>query len=313
MAQAISSTATRQPVVPNKGALAVSPFERVYSGMASMLLLALSLVMLLFLVWLGKQVSFTQTAVPVLPIIVDDETGGFEHGVLGENIEIPGPVTGELGYGGEKPEPKLQETLEMVNSVVSATAPQLVDPNLTQETKWSTGGVGGSRGTGNAPALGLGGGSGGGVRRAQRWVIDFEKGASPQEYARQLDFFKIELAVIGGSDQIQYAKNFLKATPEKRTGPGDKEERLYFSWRQGPLQDTDRDLLSRAGIQSGGKLMVQFYPPETENLLANVEMQYLNSKQPGRSIKTVRQTKFRVKPEGPGYTFMVTAQTYLGG
>ncbi len=187
-----------KPAVPAEVALRVSPYEQVSSGLMAMLVLTGAVVLLLFLIWIGSKVTFTQAAVPVVPIIVDDETGGYEHGVLNESIELPGPVTGSWASAARPPSLSFLETMEMVTSVVAARQAQLVDPNLSDETKWSTGGVGGSRGTGNAPALGLGGGSGGGVARAQRWVIDYQEGGSLQTYALQLDFFKVELAVIGG-------------------------------------------------------------------------------------------------------------------
>lgn len=305
--------ANDRPRVPSKMELKVSPYEQVASSLMAMLVMAGSVVGLLFLVWLGSKVTFTRAAVPVLPLIVDNEDGGFENGVLGESIELPGEVTGELGQGGPPKETGFLETVEMVTSVVSARKADLVDPSLSEETKWSTGGVGGSRGTGNAPALGLGGGSGGGVPRQMRWVIDFEEGKTLEAYARQLDFFKVEIGVIGGAAPIEYALNLAKQKPDKRSAPAKDENRLYFSWQKGALQQADRQLLTRAGINQAGKLVVQFYPPDTENLLANVEMNYLNGKYPGRSIKTVRQTRFNVRPEGKGYTFIVVNQSYLGG
>lgn len=307
----------RHPSCPERVALKVSAYEQVSSGLMAMLVLVGSLVLLLFMVWIGSKVTFTRAAVPVLPIIIDNEDGGFETGVLGESMELPGEVTGELGQGGPPPEASFLQTMEMVTSVVSARKADLVDPNLTTETKFSTGGVGGSRGTGNAPALGLGGGTGGGVPRQMRWIIDFEEGQTLEAYARQLDFFQIELGVIAGAAPIEYALHLAQPKPDKRAAPAAKEDRLYFSWQKGSLQDADRQLLTRAGIAHAGKLVVQFYPTDTENLLANVEINYLKSKFPGRDeklqIKTVRQTRFHVQPAGKGFTFVVTRQTYLGG
>jgi hypothetical protein len=302
-----------KPVLPAHVALRVSAYDQVSSGLIAMLVLVGALVLLLFMVWIGKKVTFTQVAVPVVPIIVEEEMGGFEHGKVGEDIELPGEVTGQLGMGGAAPEPSFFETMEMVTSVVASRNAELIDPKLSEETRWATGGVGGSRGTGNAPTLGAGGGSGGGVARPLRWLIEFEEGASLTDYAKQLDFFGVEIGVLGGGSQIQYAFNLAKPTPDKRVGAADKEERLYFSWRQGTLQQADRELLRRAGIAHSERLVVQFYPEKTENLLAAVEDSYLRRAQPGRDIKTVRQTRFRVKREGNGFIFVVDKQSYLGG
>ena len=61
---------------------------------------------------------------------------------------------------------------------------------MTDEMKAGRGG--GSRGDGRTPGFGRGSGSG----VARRWEVRFIEGNTLQTYARQLDFFEIELGVL---------------------------------------------------------------------------------------------------------------------
>ena len=308
-----SLTSNSTQVMPYHPAheLRVSAYEKVASLLLSLLMLTGIVVLVLFMVWLGSRVKTRVMAVPVNSISPPDAGGGYENGVLGEDIELPGEVTTELGTGLERADPEFSQAMQAVAATVVARSSELEDPNLTEQ--WSTGGIGGARGTGNAPSLGEGGGSGGGVRRPMRWIIEFDKGATLDSYAAQLDFFKIELGVLDDTDQITYANNLSAAAPSSRSGPRTAEKRLYFSWRDGTLQQADRQLLSRAGVDATGKIVLQFYPAETEELLAVVEAEFLKRLGSGRDIRTVRRTRFVVVTEDDGYSFLVRNQTYLSG
>jgi hypothetical protein len=294
--------------------MAVSAYERVASWLLSAVALLGATVVGLATVWLGNRVLPAPTlAVEVTPISIEEDIdGGYEHGKLGESIEIPGEITGELGTG--KPPAlmaMLEETVATVRSTVTSETVALDDALLREEEPWSTGGVGGTRGTGNAPPLGLGGGTRGGVRRGERWLIEYDEGGSLDDYARQLDFFQVELGALAGSD-VSYAAQLAQPTPASRTGKTGDEDRLFFSWRKGSLQEADRQLLAKAGVDTNGKIIVQFFPQNTEDLLATIERQYMQQRAPGRDIRTVRRTRFGVRTAGPGYEFHVKEQTYLG-
>jgi hypothetical protein len=77
-----------------------------------------------------------------------------------------------------------------------------------------------------------------------------------------------------------------------------------MTWRQGSLQQADRDLVGRAGLSAAGRLVVQFYPPDTENLLANVERNFR-----GLEATKIRKTRFGVRDAAGGYEFYVIDQT----
>jgi hypothetical protein len=153
------------------------------------------------------------------------------------------------------------------------------------------------------PGYGFGPGDGG-VRREDRWSILYKTGQSPDEYARQLDAFGVELGVPSGN-QIIYASNLSQGQPTKRTGaPGD-EKRLFFVWRGQGRKESDIALLSKAGIPVGD-IIFQFYSARTESILEQLEVRY-KGKQPAE----IRNTRFGVREAGRGYEFEVLSQELL--
>jgi hypothetical protein len=145
------------------------------------------------------------------------------------------------------------------------------------------------------------------VPRAERWVIRFD-GGDLKVYAKQLDSFGIEVAAVGGNENlVYYAYNLAKAKPDSRTGAPEAEQRLYMTWRSGPLQQADRALLTKAGVKLQGKVVMQFYPAETERLLATLELQYAG----GKSVNEIRRTTFDLRVEGDKYVFVVASQQML--
>jgi hypothetical protein len=158
-------------------------------------------------------------------------------------------------------------------------------------------------GTGG-PGLGFGPGDGG-FRREQRWVVVYNQGQTPDEYARQLDALGVELGTIQGN-QMVYARSLSSATPARRTGSGDSEHRLYFVWSGGQRKASDVALLKKAGIDVGEGAIFQFYPPGVENALARLEVQFK-----GRQPAEIRRTIFVVVPRGGQYAFAVQSQDPL--
>lgn len=278
--------------------LRVSPYDRVASLLIALLILIGFAVFSLFLIWLTNQIFVTQTAVPVL---MEDIGGGREDGVIGESMEIDAPDVSEIAAESDLTEPQIQDALALITDAVSTLQADLTDP--AESDNFESGG--GGRSTGDGRQVGLGSGEGEpGIPRAQRWEIHFQEGGSLDLYARQLDFFGIELGVVGSGNQIHYAYNLSKPKPDTRTAPGAEEKRLYMSWRQGSLQQADRELLNRAGINHSGRIVVQFYPPETENQLAVIERDYR-----GLEPTQIRKTRFGVKSSGGGFAFYVIDQT----
>jgi hypothetical protein len=159
-------------------------------------------------------------------------------------------------------------------------------------------------GTGG-PGLGFGPGDGG-VSREQRWSIVYNSNQTPEEYARQLDALKVELAVVSGPDQLNYVSNFSGAEPTRRFGSGRSDGRLYFLWQGRGRKASDIALLKKAGIDVGEGVVLQFYPRDVEEQLSQLEVRY-RGRQPGE----IRVTRFSVVPKGDGYGFQVIAQETL--
>lgn len=285
------SASARQP--QSRCQLNTSAYDQAASGLISLLLFVGLSVACLLILFFTSRIFARQEAVPVTIA----EIGGRAEGTaLGTARDLEEP-------GAEDVPDLMQDTsmqsLEAVSAVASRTA-QLNDMTLDSEFVTGSG-----KGRGDSRQVGSGDGTANEmVPRAQRWAIHFD-GGNLHEYARQLDFFGIELAAVGGDDNlVHYALNVSKPKPDHRTGTPDNEKRLYMTWRAGPLQQADRELLSRAGINVQGRVMMQFYPPQVEQTLAQLERAYAGE----RDINEIRRTTFVVRPKGDQYEFVVTAQ-----
>jgi hypothetical protein len=73
------------------------------------------------------------------------------------------------------------------------------------------------------------------------------------------------------------------------------------------------NLLAKAGVPLGGNVIVlQFYPFETEQLLARIERDHLQKAKQHTDLRVIRKTKFSVVRKGGGYEFQITKQEYFG-
>jgi hypothetical protein len=126
-------------------------------------------------------------------------------------------------------------------------------------------------------------------------------------YARQLDFFKIELGVLLPNNKIVYAYNLAKPKPDTRivSNPAANERRYYLTWRNGEMQQADRELLVRAGVDVGDSLVLKFLPRAIEANLIALETSYA-----GGDAKRIRKTRFAVQADGAGYKFFVLEQSF---
>jgi len=126
-----------------------------------------------------------------------------------------------------------------------------------------------------------------------------------QTYARQLDFFRVELAAMGGKREVDYAWDLAQATPQRRTGLPKQEKRLYMTWRGGRLLEFDRQLLRQAGIETSGRCR-PILSAEVEQLLASLERSHAGNRSPKEFFKTV----FGVRASGSGWEFHVIDQRF---
>ncbi len=271
---------------------------------ASMLLSGLVviglLVLLLFVVWLTQTFTWKAGEIKIEQERVagrGDHAAGFER-----DIEPPGEE--EIL---DLTEPTLAETLEAVTESATSVAASVESVNSDSVATTSGSGRGDSRPPG---PLGEGDDI---VPRYERWEIKFQaKGI--QSYASQLGFYKIELGCVGGGiPTVDYAFN-LDKSPQTRSGSSadeNKRARLFFMWRQeNQLMQFDRQLLSRAGVQTDRRQILKFIPKELEQQLYEIEMRHAQSNGHD-SVKEIAKTIFesRAAPTG-GYEFVVIEQRY---
>ncbi len=139
----------------------------------------------------------------------------------------------------------------------------------------------------------------------QRWRIEFAAGLTIVPYAAQLDAVGIELAVVGPQDDIVYVTGLSRETPKIRHGKRAQENRFYFTWGRGDLEELDRVLLANAGVDVGQGVIVHFLTPEAERTMLDFEKKF--KKQP---LERVAQTVFRIRKTFRGYEIYVDRQTF---
>lgn len=263
-----------------------------------MVLLNMGLGILWFVTWVPAP------RVPA-PIEIIQFTGGSEDGAVGETLQLESPeaVTNDPSLAEvEADESEIQEQLDTLVELADQSVIQ-ADKQFELQTR-DAGKKGSASGTGRRP-LGLGPGNTGGVPAENRWFIRYGEGQSLEEYARQLDFFGIELgALVDG--ELAYVSEFSKVPKVRRVKDGSQEKRLYFTWQGGSRKLSDVELLRNAGVEVGGGVIFQFVPKEREMDLARLEMDYRR-----RNPQEIRRTFFAVIRARVGYEVVVTAQTYL--
>jgi hypothetical protein len=272
--------------------LRVSRYDRAASMLLALLTVVGSAVVVLLMVWLTNRILVPQMAVPVQLAEIDTSVGTGE-GPLGDGQTLAGPIDQPIGV----PEPVVQEKITAIADAVLAKEAILDDPALVDRP--------------NSPVrnpLGRGGGYGGtgtgGGGKPRGWEVYFRKGDTLDSYARQLDFFGIELGVLMPNNQLTCVSALSRPKPTVRTVAADAEKRYYLTWRTGELQQADHELLARAGVQSQGRIILKLLPPAVE-----AKLWALEKANAGRNAALVRKTRFGVQPDGSGgYAFYVMEQ-----
>jgi len=139
----------------------------------------------------------------------------------------------------------------------------------------------------------------------ERWELQFANGTTLESYARQLDFFQVELGMIGGSPTVAYISDLSKPKPVTRQAPGSADSRLYLIWNRGPMQEADEILAKRAGLDPSGKVLAHFCPPSMEAEMLRVEAEQARV----NKFTRIRRTVFGIEAAGPdAFRLIVTQQ-----
>ncbi len=293
-----------------KSQLRVSSYDRVSSWLVALLVVVGVTVASLVMTYFGKKLEVGSFTVPVKPVNAGGGGTGGLGGELGADaLEPPG-----IDDAPPSDEPPLENTLSAVASAVSTKTALLADEQIDIGAEPIEGssmgdnrrpGLGGGRGGGVGGGIGAGFGPGRGGPAEPRREIRFEP-ASLLEYAQWLDYFKIELGVLGQDNKVYYAYNLSRDKPDVRIGDPADESRLYMNPTDSQFAALDRQLAKKAGVADKGQIILQFYPSEAQATLVGLEQKRAGDRKP----EELRSTVFRVTRTGNDFQFSVEEQSY---
>jgi hypothetical protein len=295
-----------------------SQYDRVTSGLMSVVVGAMLVFGWLSLMYITSQAYADRVSQPVEIIEVSGGGGGDPEGTPGstEKVDVPGAEPDKFASNNEnepadfeEPSVKEEPAVALDVDAIQEAGDELANTvdlaaEMPRGGAVATGKRASKIGTGG-PGLGPGGPGDGGFSREQRWSIVYPPGQTPEEYARQLDSFKVELGTIVNG-VMQVASNLSSATPARRTIDHRTEKRLYFLNQGQGRRDADMQLLKKAGIPAGEGAIFEFYPKEIEDALAQAEYRF-RRRQPGQ----IRMTRFEVVRQGNRWGFKVVQQEPL--
>jgi hypothetical protein len=293
-----------------KHQLRVSAYDRVSSWLVSMLVVSGVTVAGLLIIYFTRQLIVDRYSVPLTPVQSGGGgTGGIGAPGVGNDLEPPG-----VEESPNMSEPLLTETLSAVASAVTSKMSLIADDAIDVGTEPVEGtslgdrrrpGYGGGEGGGIGGGIGSGFGRGRGGPPEPRREIRFEPD-SLLEYAQWLDYFRIELGVLGRDNKVYYAYNLSREKPDVRVGDPSQEQRLYMNPASSPFAALDARLAAKAGIADKGGIILQFYPAEAQAILYDLEQKRAG----GRKREAIRHTVFRVTRSGNRFEFSVEEQFY---
>lgn len=279
----------------------VTQYDQVLSGMMTIFAGLISLCLVVMMIWISNQAPKTPEPVAVELL---ELPGGVPDGSPDETLRVdsPEPERADASMAESVSEQtEIEATMEAVQEM-SDVAAQQVQQQFDVGVQ-STGKPGSAKGTGKKP-LGFGPGTGG-LPREQRWFVRFGDRSSVEEYAKQLEFFRIELGALLPDGRLAYLTKLTAPNPQVRyVQTGANEKRLYMTWQGGERRSSDVEIFQKAGINIVAETPVfHFYPPDLESRLALLEKEY--GKKP---VAKIRRTYFSVEVDGASYKLRVTRQ-----
>jgi hypothetical protein len=274
--------------------LTVSAYDRTATLLITLLILVGCAVLALVIVFFASKLITTVEPIPVVPV---EATSPNANQGFAEEPDPPGAEDAP-----ELSEPAVEEMLESLEFAANAEEVLLSDESIEAAEE-----AGKGKGLGDARMAGPGGeGVIERVPRWERWKIRFEPD-SAGEFARWLDYYKIEVGVLGRDNLVHYGFNFSQGKPQTREGEPIKETRGYTSAADGPMPSLTEQLARKAGLAQHGNIVLLFYPFEVESVLWTMENKYSD----GRDVNTIRETVFTVKRDGGNFIFEIIDQKYF--
>ena len=260
-----------------------------------LIMVGLTVLGLLIVFFAGRFI--TQTT---LPEVSFEATSQNANQGLAQEPEPPG-----FEDAPDLTEPQLQDTLQALTNAVSQT-----DAIYSEEAYDADTLAGKGKGPGDNRMPGTGGdGVVERVPRWERWKIRFEPKGN-DAYSAWLDFHKIRVGVLDQrNNQVHLAYDFHSGRKVEAAPP---TQYRYPQWKlvmpvDPPLPGLTRELAQQAGISRHGSIILLFVPFDVERLLWTIE----NEHSDGRDVNTIRETIFRVQPDGAGFRFEVIDQKYF--
>jgi hypothetical protein len=211
-------------------------------------------------------------------------------------------TTDTPGYEVEFDEPTFADAVEQVADVISDQSALFSNPSLKADVSFSIGTI---KGSGSAGAAGIGTGKPG---RKRRWEVQFHDQRSIRAYAQQLDYFKIELAVLRPGGYVLYFSQLTQPRPFMRQDLARNENRFYLTWLKPELQEADRQLIEKTGTTLEPKqIILKILPVELEQQLVQLERDAA-----GKRLNLLRATYFGVRQNNQVYECYVIRQTFDG-
>ncbi|WP_231739742.1 hypothetical protein [Thalassoglobus polymorphus] len=276
----------------------VNSFDRLSAGMIAFVFGLILVVIGILLWWASTRVEKPTFLVPMEMV----EVGGEEDGAPDETLQIESP---EDPNENPSPTEEVLEEAELTDFVEDVVELADVATQQVNAIPISQPGTPGSAvGTGRKR---LGNGPGNSIPNEERWFIRYSDKASVDEYAKQLDYFGIEMGALIPSGQLILMSNMSAGSPKKTTkSSGKGETRLYMTWQAGNRKAADETLFKKINVDVSDAILFHFYPKKTEQMLLQLEYDYAK-----RKASEIRRTYFVVAKKGSGYQFVVTRQTYL--
>ena len=256
--------------------ITISSYEKTASLVLSLLILIGAAALVLLGIWLTS--SLLRSAPSVAVQLYDEGTGVRDSGSeYDPDVVNPGEQV-------ETNEMTLWEAFQIVDTL-GASASMFSEAAVIDENILLPGGTQGDGRT-------QGDGDGRGRGRKRHWEFIFPTGITAAEYARQLDYFGIELAVLQPGGKVAYVSKLASRTPTVRYGASETEQRYYLTWLKGELQTVERDILTRARVEHDERLILKFLPPPLEAQLVEME-----AAKAGAQRDLVRATHFGIRPK----------------
>jgi hypothetical protein len=284
----------RERAVEERLRLRTSAYDQASSALVALLVLLGASVACVVLIYFARTLVINQVAIAVHAVEMDN-AGRSPEAAPGFQRDLEPPGIEETP---ELMEPQLQETLAAVVSATSQKSALISSDSVDSQAE-----VG--RGAGAGDSREVGDGREGASSREPAREMRFEP-KNLAEYAELLDFFGMELAVLGRDNKVHYASGLSQATPSIRTGEPKEDRRLYFNSAGGPLAGLDRQLADLAGIADEGSYILVYLSAATEQVLLDLELKAAG----GRPVAKIMRTAFRAKRAAQGFAFSVEEQDF---